>query len=80
MPLIPKKFSESLKAKMQQTNNQKQDSPSAAINAYCEQLESDVYNAVRSITITIPPGAIIVQTAMGPAANVTPIVLESTVK
>ncbi|NIG54744.1 hypothetical protein [Chitinophaga sp. Cy-1792] len=80
MPLIPKKFSESLKAQIQSANNQKQEDASAAITAHCEYLESAVYNAMRSITITIPPGAIIVQTAMGPAANVTPIVLESTVK
>ncbi|WP_291911012.1 hypothetical protein [Chitinophaga sp. CB10] len=73
-------MSDSLKARMLEANNKKQEDANAAVTAYCEHLEAEVYNALRSITITIPPGAIIVQTAMGPAANVTPIVLNSIVK
>lgn len=71
---------DSMKAHMLQANDTRQDNASVAITAHCQQLESDVYAAIKSLTIVIPPGAIIVQTAQGPAANVSQIVLESTVK
>ncbi|MBS0031610.1 hypothetical protein ACTJJ0_30820 [Chitinophaga sp. 22321] len=80
MPLIPNKLFNSMKAHLLKTNEKKQEDVTVSIEAHCKQLEQDVYNAIKSITIVIPAGAIIVQTSQGPAANVSQIVLESTVK
>ncbi|SEW37460.1 hypothetical protein [Chitinophaga arvensicola] len=80
MALIAQQLAENMKAHLLKANEHKQEDVSVAIDMHCRQLEQEVYAAIRSITITIPPGAIMVQTAMGPAANIAPIVLTSTVK
>lgn len=47
----------------------------ASIDNFAEQYEAQIYDLYSKITITIPPGKIIVQTSTGPATNIGPITI-----
>ena len=64
-----------MKAKQKQV----QTDPDKSLDELAEQLEKVVYDAIKSVTITIPSGQIIVATSTGPAANVQPIILQKSV-
>ena len=84
MPLIAQAFAGKLKAFILQINTVEQDDKDAAITAFCNELETDVYNAIKSITITIAPETIVVEgvNSGGPivATNISPIILVNSVK
>lgn len=52
----------------------------AVIKAEAQNEESAIYEAIKSITITIPSGAITVMTPQGPGSNIQPIVLNNVIK
>lgn len=77
--LIQRAFANKLKAFILKVNKTKQEDIDKAIDAFCKEQEEDVYEAIRSLTITIPPGSIIVATSTGPATNPAPIILNGVV-
>lgn len=79
MPLVPGQLATSMKGFVQAANKMKQEDANAAIEKYCQQLETVIYNAIRSMTITIPPGSIV--TVGGPTtqANVNPVIIQGTI-
>ena len=50
-----------------------------SIEAEAENSEEAMYQAIRSLTITIPPGSIVVETTTGPALNLSPIILNDVI-
>lgn len=60
---------------IKEVNKMKQEDADIAIDAYCKRLESAVYTAIRSLTITIPPLTIAVSGGPTAQSNPAPIVL-----
>jgi len=79
MPVSASNMAKNLKQFITKLNETVQEDKDAAIDAYCNEFESLVTSACQNITITIPVGAIIVQTTQGPATNIQPIVLNKAV-
>lgn len=79
MPLVPGQLATSMKSFIQAANQMKQEDANVAIEKYCQHLERIVYDAIRSITITIPPGSIV--TVGGPTtqANANPVIIQGTI-
>lgn len=69
-----------LRAFITKVNKMKQTDRAKAIDAFCKEHEEDVYDAIRSITITIPAGSIVVTGTALTQANANPIVLNNVVK
>lgn len=80
MPLVAKQLSNELKVFITQVNKMKQTDKDKAIDAYCNKLESAIYTAIKSLTITIPPGMIIVAGSPTTQTNPAPIVLTGIIK
>jgi len=74
MSLKATTLSNDMKAFITQVNALKQEDKDKAIDEFCQKLESVVYTAIRSLTLTIPSGAIQV-VGQGSATNPAPIVL-----
>lgn len=74
------KLAKSLEAFITKLNSSEQKDPKKSIKEFCEQEEKTIYDAIRSITITIPSGSIVVTTPQGPGTNTQPIVLQNVVK
>lgn len=79
MPLIKTKLAGTLKQFIIQLNSVEQDNRDEAIDAFCTELENVIYAAVKSVTITIPTGAIQVQGSSFNQTNIAPIVLNKVV-
>lgn len=79
MPLVARKLSGKMKDFMKRVNKMKQQDAAKAIDAFCDEHESDIYVAIRSITITIPTGLINVAGSSSAQTNVAPIVLNNVV-
>lgn len=75
--LVKNKIANLHKAFLKKVNSAPVKDQDAAIQQYCEQVESLIYTAIKDMTITIPVGKIIVLTSSGPAANTQPIVLQN---
>lgn len=56
-------------------NKLSQDDASKAITTFCNEFENDIYEAIRSITITIQPSEIKVIGSPTTQTNLAPIVL-----
>lgn len=68
-----------MKSFIKQVNKMKQEDANKAIDTYCTKLEKVVYDAIKSITITIPPGAIQVQGSPSAQTNIATIVINEVV-
>lgn len=79
MPLRTNNFSNKMKTFVKKVNKMKQEDADKAIDNFCEQHEKDIYAAIKSITITIPPGAIKVMGSSSAQTNAAPIVLNNVV-
>ena len=51
-----------------------------AIDNYCQNFEEIIYTAIKSITLTIPPGKIIVSGSATNQTNIKPIILNNITK
>ncbi len=80
MPLIPGAISNKLKTFILELNAEEQKDKNVAIDRFCQEIESDIYKAIRSTTIVFPPGSIIVLTGTGPATNPQPIIIQNALK
>lgn len=60
-------------SKIEQTDYEK------AIRDHAAHVEQYVFEAIKSLTITIPSGALQIQTESGPGFNVQPIILNLTI-
>ena len=78
--LIAGELSNSMRDFVMNVNKIPQEDAEKAINAYCNNLENIIYDAIKSLTITIPPGAIQVQGSSVAQTNLAPIVLEKVIK
>ncbi len=79
MPLIKGLLASKITAFIVKQQTSVQTDPTQAINQFSQQLEDEVYAAIKSITITIPPGLPIV-TSVGPATVVGPILIQGTIE
>lgn len=77
--LVSGKLSKSMKTFMKKANKMTQEDADKAIDAYCDNMESSIYSAIKSIQITIPSGAIKVSGTAAAQTNIAPIVLRSSV-
>lgn len=77
--LIKKKLSDALKEFILTLNDVEQEDRDEAIQSFCDTQELVVYDAIRSLTITIPPGTINIVTNTGSGTNVGPIVLSNVI-
>lgn len=81
MALKKGQISKKLYTFIKSQNNKKVEDPDKAIKEYCDQIEADVFTAIKSqtlnITITIPIGAINVVGSSGPSSNPSPIVIKT---
>jgi hypothetical protein len=68
-----------MKAFILDVNKMKQEDADKAIDTYCKKLEEVIYNAIRSLTITIPSSAIQVAGSSTNQTNVNKIVLKNVV-
>lgn len=73
--LIAKILADQLQQFIQNQNAQPQKDQNAAIQAFAQEQENLIYQAVKNLQITIPPGVIIVAGPSGAMTNATPIVL-----
>lgn len=73
--LISGQIKKSLYTFMKSQNSQVIEDTDSALKKFSEEIENVVFEAIKSATITIPPGGIIVQTSTGPGSNIQPIVL-----
>lgn len=69
-----------MKSFIKNANSMSQTDSEKAIDNFCTEFENDIYNAIRSITITIPAGTINVVGSPSAQANVTPIVLTAVIQ
>ena len=75
MPLTAKVLADDMKAFITQVNQMPVEDAATAIDKYCQKLEDVVYNAIKSLEITIPSGAIIVVGSQTTQTNPQPIIL-----
>lgn len=77
--LVPETLSNEMSLFMKEVNKMKQEDANAAIDAYCKRLESAVYAAIKSLTITIPPLTIAVSGGPTAQSNSLPIILTNVI-
>jgi hypothetical protein len=77
--LLVGELSGQMQSFMLQVNKMTQEDAEKAIEAYCNQLEKSIYSTIKHITITIPPGAIVVAGSPSTQANPIPIVLNGVI-
>jgi hypothetical protein len=68
-----------LKKFIAKANKMTQEDAERAIDEYCNNTENAFYKAIKSLTITIPSAAIMVQGSPSAQSNVTPIVLNNVI-
>lgn len=73
--LISGQITKDLYTFMKSQNNNVITDTDKAFKDFSDEIEKVVFEAIKSATITIPPGSIIVQTSTGPGTNLQPIVL-----
>lgn len=79
MALIAEQLANDIKNFIKQSNTEPVKDIDVAIDTYCSNMETAIYNAIKTITITIPTGAIQVQGTSVAQANIVPIILTGTV-
>lgn len=79
MPLKNGKLAGKMKAFILKANQMTQDDAAKATEDFCNEYEKDIYEAIRSITITIPSSYIKVVGSAAAQTNVSPIVLKNAV-
>lgn len=79
MALIPGQLANEMKSFISAANKMKQEDADKAIQSFCNSIEKAVFEAIKSITITILPGFIQVVTPSGPGNNPASIVLKNVV-
>jgi len=83
MALVAQQLATTMKAFIVQVNAKEQTDVDAAIMAFCNELENVIYAAIKSQTITIPPGAIIATGANGGGpivcTNANPVIINGTI-
>jgi hypothetical protein len=79
MSLIAGQLSKNMQNFIKEVNKMKQDDADKAIKAYCDELELLIDKRIKSITITIPAGAIQVQGSPSAQMNILPIALNKVV-
>jgi hypothetical protein len=77
MPLAPGQIANEMKSFITGVNKMKQEDADKAIEQFCSSIEKTVFEAIKSITISILPGFIQVVTPSGPGSNPAPIVLNN---
>lgn len=77
--LVDGKFAKDLEKFITELNSVEQENLQNSIQSFCSQQEKALYAALRSITIKIPPGSIVVMTSQGPASNPQPILLNNVI-
>lgn len=80
MGLIAGALEKDMKKFLNEVNSMVQEDKDKAINAYAKKHEQMIYDAIRSIDIFIPIGAIKVQGSSAAQTNIAPIVLKRAVK
>lgn len=76
MALVKGELAAQMKALLLKSNSVEQTDMEASIDNFANNYEQQIYDLYSKITITIPSGAIVVQTAQGPGVNGAPIVIE----
>jgi hypothetical protein len=79
MPLVAKVLANDMKAFITQVNAMPVQDAATAIDKYCQKLEEVVYNAIKSLEITIPSGGIVVVGSQTTQTNPQPIILTGNV-
>jgi hypothetical protein len=74
--MIAGKFASTFEAFILKLNSIEQKDKEEVIKQFCQQLENDIYAAIKDIVIVIPPGIIQVQGSPGAQANIIPITLK----
>jgi len=77
MPLEKGLLAKDMKTFIKGVNKMKQEDAEKAITAYCNKMETSIYQAIKSITITIPVGFIKVAGSQSAQVNPAPIVLNN---
>lgn len=80
MALVAGVFAKSMKDFLNEQNGKVQEDKDKAIEAYANNLEKTIYDAIRNIEIVIPTGMIQVQGSPSAQSNIAPIVLNGVVK
>lgn len=80
MPLVKGKIKGLLVNFLESANSSKKSDTKKAVEAYAEEMESIIYEAIKDITITIPSGMVIVSGSAVTQTNLAPIVLTGTIK
>jgi hypothetical protein len=77
--LVSGKLSKEMKAFIKMANKMTQKDANKAIDEFCNNHEKNIYDAIKSIKITIPPGLIIVSGSPATQTNAAPIVLTNVI-
>lgn len=77
--LQPGKLSADIKTFISSLNSSKQENKEVCIQTFCDQMEKCVYDAIKSITVTILTGGVIVVGSSTTQTNAAPIVLTDVV-
>ena len=77
MPLEPGQISNDLKSLILALNKAKQADESIVIKDFCDKIEAVVFSAIKTATLTIRPGFIIVAGLPTTQSNIAPIVLNN---
>jgi hypothetical protein len=80
MALVKNDFKRKLKKHVISQNDKIQENFDKAVDNFSEKLEQLLDERIKSITITIPSGAITVLAAGSPASNPQPIILDNVIK
>lgn len=75
--LLKDKLRKDLREFIISANNVEQDNVEEAIDRYAAKMEQVIYDAIKSLTVTIPAGAIQVQGTATNQTNTTEIVLNN---
>lgn len=78
--LVKGQIKNQLKTIIVSANSGKKNDLNKAIDEFCEQLEESIFTAIQSITIVIPPGAIITAGTAAAQSNTIPIALSGVIK
>jgi hypothetical protein len=80
MPLVSNVLSTKIQIFIKSLNAVEQKDADKAIKKFADELEKDIYSAIKSADIIIPPGLIQVMTPAGPGSNAAPIILQNVIK
>lgn len=75
MALEKGSLSKDLKEFIKQTQKMSQEDADLAIETYCTNMETSIYKAIKSLTLTIPAGFLNVQGSATNQTNLTPLTI-----